>query len=111
MARLAIGSSLMVIVFMGGTFRRHYNPAVTLALTLRGPPGCRSRSLLVAPDVGFLAAAAVVQAGIGYRISSGFFGRPRGLAFGKRGPGLWKFLFTFALALSSLTLPARWNQG
>ena len=37
MAALAIGSSLMVMVYAGGHFSGgHYNPAVTLGVTLRG---------------------------------------------------------------------------
>ena len=43
MAALAIGSSLMVMVYAGGHFSGgHYNPAVTLGVTLRArPPGRR----------------------------------------------------------------------
>src|SRR3954470_9430645 len=37
LAPLAIGSALMVMVYAGGHFSRgHYNPAVTLGVTLRG---------------------------------------------------------------------------
>ena len=37
LAALAIGSSLMVMVYAGGHFSGgHYNPAVTLGVTLRG---------------------------------------------------------------------------
>src|SRR6516165_11037409 len=37
MAPLAIGSALMVMVYAGGHFSGgHYNPAVTLGVTLRG---------------------------------------------------------------------------
>ena len=37
MAPLAIGSSLMIMVYMGGHVSGgHYNPAVSLALLLRG---------------------------------------------------------------------------
>ena len=37
MAPLAIGCSLMIMVYMGGHISGgHYNPAVTLAATLRG---------------------------------------------------------------------------
>jgi aquaporin Z len=41
---IAIGSALMVMVYMGGHISGgHYNPAVTLALTMRGKaPGSRS---------------------------------------------------------------------
>ena len=36
-APLAIGSALMVMVYAGGQFSGgHYNPAVTLGVTLRG---------------------------------------------------------------------------
>ena len=43
MAPLAIGSVLMVMVYLGGHVSgAHYNPAVTLAIFLRGklPSGC-----------------------------------------------------------------------
>src|SRR5271169_1404754 len=37
LAALAIGSSLMIMVYAGGHFSGgHYNPAVTLGVTLRG---------------------------------------------------------------------------
>ena len=37
MAPLAIGASLMIMVYMGGHISGgHYNPAVSLAATLRG---------------------------------------------------------------------------
>ena len=37
LAPLAIGSSLMIMVYAGGHFSGgHYNPAVTLGVTLRG---------------------------------------------------------------------------
>ena len=42
LAPLAIGSALMVMVYAGGHFSGgHYNPAVTLGVTLRGK--CRGR--------------------------------------------------------------------
>jgi aquaporin Z len=60
LAPLAIGSSLMIMVYAGGHFSGgHYNPAVTLGVTLRGKltwadaiprgPCCSSRARRPAP--------------------------------------------------------------
>ena len=39
MAPIAIGSVLMVMVYMGGHISgAHYNPAVSVAILIRGPP-------------------------------------------------------------------------
>jgi len=62
MAPLAIGSALMVMIFAGGHVSgAHYNPAVTLAVFLRGK--CAAADLVpywVAQLVGAVAAALVV---------------------------------------------------
>lgn len=94
LAPLAIGASLMVMVFAGGHVSGgHYNPAVTLAVWMRGK--CETKDVL--PYWGAQFAAAVVAALI---VTYLFNGRPAG------GPALHgtvpsviaEYLFTFALA-------------
>jgi len=62
MAPLAIGSALMVMIFAGGHVSgAHYNPAVTLAVYLRGK--CELKDVvpyMIAQVLGAIAAAAVV---------------------------------------------------
>ena len=62
LAPLAIGSALMIMVYAGGHVSGgHYNPAVTLAVWLRGR--CPTKDVLpywVAQILGALAASAVV---------------------------------------------------
>jgi aquaporin Z len=67
MAPLAIGASLMVMVYMGGHVSGgHYNPAVTLAVVLRGKLAARDVvPYWVAQVVGALSAAAVVYVVLG----------------------------------------------
>src|SRR6478609_8746491 len=59
---LAIGSSLMVMVYAGGHISGgHYNPAVTLAVWLRGR--CPTKDVLpywISQNAGAVVAAAVV---------------------------------------------------
>ena len=94
MAPLAIGAMLMVMVYAGGPISGgHYNPAVTLAVWLRG--GCKRKDLLpyiVAQVLGACVAASVVGVCKG--------GRPM-ITLDPRGvvPSLIvETLFTFALA-------------
>jgi aquaporin Z len=67
MAPLAIGASLMVMVYMGGHVSGgHYNPAVTLAVVLRGKLDARDVvPYMVAQVLGALSAAAVVYVVLG----------------------------------------------
>ena len=67
MAPLAIGASLMVMVYMGGHVSGgHYNPAVTLAVLLRGKlQGGDVVPYMAAQVVGALAAALVVYVVVG----------------------------------------------
>ena len=62
-APLAIGCSLMVMVYMGGHISgAHYNPAVTLAVHLRGKlPVAEVAPYMLAQVAGALAAAVVVH--------------------------------------------------
>jgi aquaporin Z len=96
LAPLAIGATLMVMVYMGGHVSgAHYNPAVSLALAMRGTLG--ARELLpywIAQLLGALAAALAVHATLGETFAPS--AAPE-LAAWK--PLLIEFLFTFALAL------------
>jgi aquaporin Z len=67
MAPLAIGASLMVMVYMGGHVSGgHYNPAVSLAVLLRGKLTPRDVAPYMAMQVlGALAAAATVYVVLG----------------------------------------------
>ena len=59
LAPLAIGSALMIMVYAGGHISGgHYNPAVTLAVWLRGRcPSCDVPAYMVAQVLGAVAAA------------------------------------------------------
>jgi aquaporin Z len=115
LAALAIGSSLMVMVYAGGHFSGgHYNPAVTLGVTMRGKLsweeafpywGAQFAAGLVAaflvlfikPDVPPVAAVPPVPPPVEYSIAAKL---------------LVEFLFTFALVyvvLNSAT--AKGTQG
>jgi aquaporin Z len=92
-APLAIGAALMVMIFAGGHVSgAHYNPAVTLAVFLRG----RCTAADVVPYwISQLAGAALAALAAGYLV--GAPGKPPGgLDVGKS--LLAEFLFTFALA-------------
>jgi len=67
MAPLAIGASLMIMVYMGGHISgAHYNPAVSLAVMLRGKlPPKEFVPYIVSQLIGALAAAAVVWVVLG----------------------------------------------
>jgi aquaporin Z len=92
-APLAIGFVLMVMVFAGGHVSgAHYNPAVTVAVTLRGR--CSSSDAIgyiVAQIVGAIAAAVIV----GY-LKAGNVVTP--MTIDPMRALLAEFLFTFALA-------------
>lgn len=89
---IAIGAALMVMVFAGGHISgAHYNPAVTLAVWIRGK--CDSKDVL--PYIFAQAAAAAAAAAIvGFLVGSGspmtIESVPKAFAA--------EFLFTFALA-------------
>jgi aquaporin Z len=100
LAALAIGSALMVMVYAGGHFSGgHYNPAVTLGVTMRGKlPVAEAGPYMGAQVLGGLVAAALVliikSAGTGGTPPSGS-GTPA-----TYNPAAWflaEFLFTFAL--------------
>ncbi len=101
LAPLAIGSALMVMVYMGGHVSgAHYNPAVSVALTLAGKLKRRELLPYAASQIaGSLVAAFVVRALVGdYLVVSPGAGVSPGVAL------LAEALFTAALALVVLNV-------
>jgi aquaporin Z len=97
MAPLAIGASLMVMVYMGGHVSGgHYNPAVSLAVLLRGK--LASTGEFVAYVVSQLAGA-IAAALVAYAITGKTFAPAPGDSVSALGALLVETLFTFALAL------------
>jgi aquaporin Z len=108
LAPLAIGSALMVMVYAGGHISGgHYNPAVTLAVWLRGKcSNLEAPSYIVAQVLGASAAAGAVYYLKMPTTASppASFDIPRSL--------LAEFLFTFALCYVVLNVAtARGTQG
>lgn len=110
MAPLAIGCALMIMVYMGGHVSGgHYNPAVSLAATIRGAlPGGDLIPYWIFQILGALVASYVVFVITG----KGFGPAPAdGEVFGV-GSWLVEILFTFALALVVLqTATSKWTEG
>jgi aquaporin Z len=101
LAPLAIGSSLMIMVYMGGHISGgHYNPAVSLAVTLRGKLGWGEFGQYVAAQLigGVLAALAA------YVILGKSFAPAPGDGVSTTAALLTELLFTFALALVVLNV-------
>lgn len=96
MAPLAIGAVLMVMVYMGGHVSGgHYNPAVSLAVALRGKLDARDILPYMAMQVlGAIAAAAVV-----YVILGQTFAPAPGQAVSALSALLVEVLYTTALCL------------
>jgi aquaporin Z len=96
MAPLAIGASLMVMVYMGGHVSGgHYNPAVTLAVVLRGKLHARDVvPYIVAQIVGAFSAAVVV-----YLVLGRTFAPAPGDGASTLGALLIEILYTTALCL------------
>ena len=104
MAPLAIGGSLMIMVYMGGHVSgAHYNPAVTLAVFLRGKMASAGELMRywVAQIAGALVAALVVRFIVGETFASA---PADSTAIGAA--LLVEFLYTFALALVVLNSAA-----
>ena len=108
-APLAIGASLMIMVYMGGHVSGgHYNPAVSLAAMLSGklPPGDFA-PYIIAQLLGAMAAAGTVRGVLGHTFAAA------------PGPNVTplaalavELLFTFALCLVVLnTATAKKTQG
>jgi aquaporin Z len=104
LAPLAIGASLMVMVYMGGHVSgAHYNPAVSLAVLLRGKMGS------VGEFVGYVAsqlAGAVVAALVVYGVLGKSFVPAAAEQASITGALLIEILYTFALALVVLNSAA-----
>jgi aquaporin Z len=97
LAPLAIGSALMVMVYAGGPFSGgHYNPAVTLGVTLRGKmTWADAVPYMVAQVIG-----AVVAAGLVLFIKASTTGKPAEShpnEYQMIAQAVGDFLFTFAL--------------
>jgi aquaporin Z len=109
LAPLAIGSALMIMVYAGGHISGgHYNPAVTLAATLRG--ACQAKdaaSYMVVQALGAVVAAVAV------RYLKGDAMAAVAAADRAMGPSLLaEFLFTFALCYVVLnTATAKGTAG
>jgi aquaporin Z len=96
LAPLAIGSALMVMVYMGGHLSGgHYNPAVTLAVWMRGKLPARE----VAPYWAAQLVGAVLAALAVYVITGRTFAPAPASDAGAGRALLVEFLFTFALAI------------
>lgn len=95
-AALAIGSVLMVMVYMGGHVSgAHYNPAVTLAVALRGKMKRRD----VAPYMITQIVGALLAGGAVFVILGDTFAPTPGPEASLSAALLVEFLFSFALAL------------
>jgi aquaporin Z len=104
MAPLAIGASLMVMVYMGGHVSGgHYNPAVSLAVLLRGKMASVGEFLgyVVSQCAGAFVAALVV-----YVILGRTFAPAPAATASLTGVLLVELLYTFALALVVLNSAA-----
>jgi len=95
-AALAIGSVLMVMVYMGGHVSgAHYNPAVTLAVTLRG----KMKRSDVLPYMAAQVVGALLAGGSVFLILGDTFAPTPGAEASLSAALLVEFLFSFALAL------------
>jgi len=95
LAPLAIGSSLMMMVYMGGHISgAHYNPAVTLAVAMRNKlPIAQIVPYWISQLLGALAASWMV-----YVVTGGTFAPAPGEGVSPLQALLVEFLYTFALA-------------
>ena len=101
MAPLAIGVILMVMVYMGGHVSgAHYNPAVSLAVLMRGKMETRDLvPYFVSQILGAFAAGCVV-----YHVTGKTFAPAPSATASVTGALLVELLFTFALALVVLNV-------
>jgi len=101
MAPLAIGSALMVMVYMGGHISgAHYNPAVTLAAVMRGVlPGKEAVPYMVSQILG-----ATLGAFAAMMLAGQTFAPAPGMDVSALHALVAEFLFTFALVLVILNV-------
>src|SRR5436305_36896 len=93
MAPLAIGSTLMIMVFAGGHISGgHYNPAVTLAAFLRGKTPLNDAVIYIVVQL----VAAAIAAFLVSTLKSGAVIKP--ISHNVTHSLLVEFLYTFALA-------------
>jgi aquaporin Z len=110
LAPVAIGSVLMVMVYMGGAISgAHYNPAVTLALLIRGKvTAAEAVAYMVAQVIGATLAALAVY----WLAGKAFMPAPGAPTTGAAQILTVEALFTFALALVVLNVAtARETEG
>ncbi len=101
LAPLAIGSSLMIMVYMGGHVSGgHYNPAVSLAVLLRGKLDPKDFAWYLLFQVGGALTASIVVFVI---LGKGFAPSPAETA-SSAGALLVEMLYTFALCLVVLNV-------
>ena len=108
-APLAIGASLMIMVYMGGHISGgHYNPAVSLAAMMRRAiPASQYAPYVIAQLAGAVAAALIT-----YVITGRTFAPAPGADVTTLGALLVEILYTFALCLVVLnTAVSRRTQG
>ncbi len=95
LAPLAIGSALMVMIYAGGHISGgHYNPAVTLAVTLRGKCGTSEAPFYM---IAQLIGAALAAAAVAYLKGKGAMSALSPMVEAPAPALLAEFLFTFAL--------------
>lgn len=101
MAPLAIGAALMIMVYMGGHVSgAHYNPAVTLAVWMRGKlPAGDVTPYMIAQIAGAIAASLAT-----YVITDRTFAPAPGTGVSTIGALLVEVLYTCALALVVLNV-------
>ena len=101
LAPLAIGAALMIMVYMGGHISGgHYNPAVSLAVAIRGAlPMKQLAPYWIAQVLGAVVAALAAR----YALGKSFACAP-GAGVGAGQALLIEFLFTFALCLVVLNV-------
>ena len=100
-APFAIGSALMIMVYMGGHISGgHYNPAVTLAVYLRGKMAVRD----VAPYMIMQLLGAIIAALVAHWLTGRAFAPDPGVGTKPIGALAGEFFFTFALALVVLNV-------
>ncbi len=101
LAPLAIGSALMVLVYMGGHISgAHYNPAVTLAIRLRGKIDAKDVApYMISQVLGAVLAALAVRT-----MTEGAFAPAPGAGIPASTVLMAEILFTFLLALVVLNV-------